>query len=389
MKKDHEIRKESIKRCFYRSIGFKFLTAVGLFFLLFSILILYRTWSQSNRYTRELLKGQACLALQFDLAIREYVGESVRPFAEAYVADNFFMPETMSTSFVARSIFEKVRKEFPDYIIKFSSDDPRNPLNQAGPEELKIIEYFNRNPDAKEWKGEVEMDSKKYLAHFAARRMKESCLRCHGEPDDAPKSMLDRYGVEAGFYRPVGEVVALDTVMIPMDPYKKTAAMLTTANSLVFLGGLVVLLAGIYIAFHQLVARRLARISRHFQDALESAEGSVVQPIDYVSADEIGTLTASFNTMAERYKDIYESLEQRVAGRTHDLKKANDNLATTNTEVHERMKELERFNRLSVRRELRMIELKQEVNEMALKAGIAPPYSMDYAQTEYDGADES
>ncbi|KKL70517.1 hypothetical protein LCGC14_2104110, partial [marine sediment metagenome] len=34
----------------------------------------------------------------------------------------------------------------------------------------------------------------------------------------------------------------------------------------------------------------------------------------------------------------------------------------------------ERFNRLAVGREQRMIELKREVNEMARKAGVAPPY---------------
>jgi len=36
--------------------------------------------------------------------------------------------------------------------------------------------------------------------------------------------------------------------------------------------------------------------------------------------------------------------------------------------------DLERFNRLAVGREERMMELKREVNEMARKAGIAPPY---------------
>jgi len=36
--------------------------------------------------------------------------------------------------------------------------------------------------------------------------------------------------------------------------------------------------------------------------------------------------------------------------------------------------DLERFNRLAVGREERMMELKREVNEMARKAGVAPPY---------------
>ncbi len=44
-------------------------------------------------------------------------------------------------------------------------------------------------------------------------------------------------------------------------------------------------------------------------------------------------------------------------------------------ELRERMEELERFNRLAVGREERVIELKREVNEMARKAGADPPYN--------------
>lgn len=43
------------------------------------------------------------------------------------------------------------------------------------------------------------------------------------------------------------------------------------------------------------------------------------------------------------------------------------------------MAELERFNRLAVGRELRIIELKREVNQMAQRAGLAPPYDLSFA----------
>ena len=199
------------------SIGIKFIIVIGVTMALFSTFVLYFTWSQNRSQMEDLLAKQSELALQFDLAIREYVAESIRPFAEQNVGQNEFVPETMSTSFVARSIFEKVRKEFPDYAIKFSSDDPRNPANQAGDEELKIIQYFNDNPKAKTWTGQIHLDGREHLAQFSARRMKESCLRCHGDPRDAPESLLERYGDTAGFHRPVGDVVALDTVAIPID----------------------------------------------------------------------------------------------------------------------------------------------------------------------------
>jgi PAS domain S-box-containing protein len=51
------------------------------------------------------------------------------------------------------------------------------------------------------------------------------------------------------------------------------------------------------------------------------------------------------------------------------------------------IEEMERFNRLAVGRELRMIELKREVNEMARKAGVDPPY--DLAFTNENGGSES
>ena len=50
-------------------------------------------------------------------------------------------------------------------------------------------------------------------------------------------------------------------------------------------------------------------------------------------------------------------------------------------ELQQRMDELEQFNRLAVDREERMIELKREVNEMARKAGAAPPYDLAFAES--------
>ena len=49
-------------------------------------------------------------------------------------------------------------------------------------------------------------------------------------------------------------------------------------------------------------------------------------------------------------------------------------------ELRQTLAELERFNRLAVGRELRMIELKREVNEMARRAGLPPPYDLAFAK---------
>ena len=147
-----------------KSIGAKLAVIFGVLLLVFSAAAVLRTWLISRAHARQLTGRQAALALEFDLAIRKYVAEEVRPEIQKRVAADEFIPEVMSTTFVARSVFEQVRRKFPGAILKFSSDNPRNPANQAGPEERKIIEYFNGNPDAERWVGEVHLGNRLYHA---------------------------------------------------------------------------------------------------------------------------------------------------------------------------------------------------------------------------------
>ena len=302
----------------HKSISIRFLVIVGVIVSLFSGFVLYCTWSDNHSQMNELLAKQSELALQFDLAIREYVEETIRPFAEQHVGQEEFIPETMSTSFVARSVFEKVRKKFPDYVIKFSSDDPRNPNNQAGPEELEMIQYFNDNLEAQDWAGQIHLNGRPHLVQFSARRMKESCIRCHGDPQDAPHALLELYGDKAGFHRPVGDVIALDTVAIPVDKYISAAFANTVRHSAVVLVALGVLLVAVYYTFQILVTRRLVGISRHFSNIIDNTGKSTITPINYHVNDEIGDLVRAFNEMSidlERTTTSVDNLHKEIAER--------------------------------------------------------------------------
>ena len=128
-----------------RNLGTKLFVLISLFIGCFFSFLFYRSYQISNKYTVYLLQQQADMALKFEMATRKYIGEQVRPVMYELVGEDRFIPETMSSSFVARAIFTEVKKDFPDFILKFSSDNPRNPLNEAGPEEQEIIDFFNQN----------------------------------------------------------------------------------------------------------------------------------------------------------------------------------------------------------------------------------------------------
>lgn len=316
-----------------KSIKSRLLIYVGLIVLIFSTILFYRTYTLITSNIENQTNQQLTLALNFDLAIREYVAEKIRPLMFNLLPEGKFKPETMSTSFVARNIFNKVRTKFPDYIIKFSAKNPRNIDNLAGPEELNMIKYFNENPQKKVWTGEINLGNKLYFAKFSAMRMEVACLRCHGNPADAPAELLEIYGSEASFNYPLGEVAGLDTIAIPKE---KVAALLVneTINIFTLLGiGLFLLCISLVFIFKFVITDRLSKITEHFMHTEEQDGVVEIRPIEIGGRDEITTLTNNFNKLANRLNDYYTLLEEKVKDRTKELSKANEQLKN---EIEER-----------------------------------------------------
>ena len=351
-----------------RNITTKLLISIGIAAILFSVFLLCQTYSLTNRRVQDVVEQQASMALKFDLAIRKYVDKEIRPLMYKLVGENEFMPATMSTSYAARSIFDDVRNEFSDYILKFSSDNPRNPANQAGPEELKVIEYLNNHPELNRWEGEISIDGKQYMARFSARRMTESCLHCHGDPKDAPASLLKTYGSTAGFHRPIGKIIGLDTVAIPM---KKISEQLWSESIPTFISsGLSLLLffLAIFFTIRLVIINRLTVISRHFVNASQQEDYSNINPIEIKGRDEIFDLAFSFNTLSAKLKNFYSSLDRQVKDRTRELADKNEQLQF---EIEER-RQAEEEVKFNEHRLEALLELNQ-MNEATLEeiAGFA------------------
>jgi len=309
-----------------RNIATKLLFSIIIVTIFYSTFLLYQTYSLTNRRVRDVVEQQASMALKFDLAIRKYVELNIRPLMYELLGEDEFLPETMSTSYVARSIFEDVRNEFPNYILKFSSDNPRNPANQAGPEELKVIEYLNNNHDLNRWEGTVSIDGKQYMAKFSARRMRESCLRCHGDPKDAPASLLKIYGATAGFYRPIDEVIGTDTVAIPMASISEQLWSESIKTFLVSGLGLLLFFCAIIFTTRFVITNRLTMISKHFVNTAQQEDYSNIRPIEITGKDEISDLAFSFNTLSDKLKVFYSSLDRQVKDRTRELADKNEQL---------------------------------------------------------------
>ena len=309
-----------------KTLSLRFLLPFGLAAVLFSALVLYRAYTMSQRHAHELLSQQAALALEFNLAIRDYAAEQIRPVMERLVDKDEFLPETMSTSFISRRIFEMVRKKFPDCVIHFASDNPRNPINKASPDELRMIAFFRQHPQAERRTEEMRIEGRRYLAHFTPKWMKPECLRCHGDPKDAPAALIKRYGATASFHRKVGDVVALDTVAVPLDAMNALLAAEMRWQSLILAAGLALLFGAIAVLFRVVVTRRLAAMAGHFHAIADHPEGARLTPLAVGEKDEIGLVGTAFNKLVEHLRQAQARLEERVTQRTAELASANQEL---------------------------------------------------------------
>jgi len=87
-------------------------------------------------------------------------------------------------------------------------------------------------------------------------------------------------------------------------------------------------------------------------------KGNLEYKIDVKSKDEIGELATAFNKMTN---NLGSSREQ--------LKNYSENLKERAKELEEKISELEKFHKMTVGRELRMIELKNRIKELEAKKG--------------------
>jgi len=139
------------------------------------------------------------------------------------------------------------------------------------------------------------------------------------------------------------------------------------------IAGLVIIL-GFLISFF-LVKYLIGPIEFFIKSTNEIAKGNLDYKLQIKRGDELGQLARNFNQMTKSLKKSQRQLEEtrdvlevRVKARTQELQEQAEGLdeqvKVRTKELQERIDELERFHKLTVGRELKMIELKQKIQKL-------------------------
>lgn len=246
---------------------------------------------------------------------------------------------------------------------------PMRPENKADAWEAVALQSFE---EGRQEVSSVETTSDgEGLRFMRPLVVEKACLKCHA----------------AQGYRE-GDIRGGISVSVPMAPLRSIerslAAKMAAGHAILWIVGL----AGIGLARRSFGQQILAR---------KQAENTV-REMNVALEQRVAEKTVEL----QRANDM---LEQRVAERTGEIRKANEDLnasrlaalnlmddailsrrqveqaaadlARQTEELRAGNEELMRFNRVAVDRELRMIELKKEVNALCAKAGLKPAYKME------------
>ena len=157
----------------------------------------------------------------------------------------------------------------------------------------------------------------------------------------------------------------------------------TVLDSLLLFGFIIITTM---VALSIFIARTITKPVRNLNlSALEVAGGNLeIEMPEIRSDDEIGELGKSFKEMVAKLKESLMTLNssnqqlkaanqqlrasnQQLEASTQQLRTANQQLAATEKNLKEKIRELEIFNKTAVGRELKMIELKKEIELLQKK----------------------
>jgi len=172
-----------------------------------------------------------------------------------------------------------------------------------------------------------------------------------------------------------GEVIGYCRVALTLDMVYQARADAVAQSILI---AVLVLILGFFVSL--ILAEKMVKPMRSFIKGAEKiGKGDLDYQFRIKTGDEIEQLAESFNVMTEQLrksrKDLQETndvLEIRVRARTEELeefaKGLNEQVDERTKELRERLNELERFHKLIVDREMKMIAMKKELKQLKDKS---------------------
>jgi HAMP domain-containing protein len=249
---------------------------------------------------------QAEIMMEAAQAIRKYTVTQIKPLLAEQMKENF-LPESVP-AFAATQSFLALREKYPDFTYKEAALNPTNPMNRATDWEADVINSFRNSPDLPQIVGQRETPTGKSLYLAKPILVKdEACLTCHNTFRDAPRPMLQKYGIDNGFGWHLKEIIGAQIVSIPISlPMARAEqAWIKIMLSMTAVFTVVLLILNWFIS--RIVIRRVKSMSQ-LADKVSSGQFDVPE-FDESGKDELSGLASSFTRLRRSIENAMKMLD--------------------------------------------------------------------------------
>ncbi len=309
----------------------RFLSSISVIVILLGLISIGVINWRLKQHTLDEAKEKAMILLDRNIATHTYFSHQLKPALFEKLKDisdeNYFEPRWMSSTYAVREIDEYYKTVSKwNYYYKEASIDARSPQNEADKFESDFIQKLNQHSDIKEISKVKFIDGSPFFVVLRRGEiMEQSCLRCHSEPEMAPKELLEYYGSDRSFGRYEGEVVSAISIRIPL-----ASAYSDVNQILLFLSVLSILVLLMISGFATFLGKRwiydpISYIGSKAKDISENPQKIGIQ-IDLPASKELSDLGSAFNSMSSQLKEEREQLEKRISKRTQELRESKNAL---------------------------------------------------------------
>ncbi len=308
------------------NIRMKFISGFVFFTVLFGIGLSVIMYFHFDSIMKSEISQRSRMLLAQSNAVQDYVKTVLRPEMFEILPPDRFVLKAMSSSYISREIMARLNiTDNITYHYRRVSKNARNKKSSPDEFEQGLIEHFNTNRSVAIWENDSLVNNEEY--HLIARPIEfgESCMSCHGEPENAPQELIEIYGDKAGFHYEIGEVGGVVIAGFPVAMIKNPVKEVTLQYLSLYLLGILFFAVLISLFFDRLVMKNLHNLTQIFKARFSgSREQGIIEKME--KKDEIEGLVEGVEELAvclsdARYEleDYALNLENKVKGRTKDL----------------------------------------------------------------------
>ena len=250
---------------------------------------------------------RATLVMEAAAAMQAYTQAEVAPLLVPHMGEEFLAQSV--AAYAAIQALNRMGGSDSNYIYKAAVLNPTNSRDKAFEWEADVVEEFRAEPGTRRIVGvrPTTRGDSLYLAR-PITITDNACLACHGDPANAPKTLLAKYGSANGFGWKLNEIIGAQIVSVPLSGALEEARL----AFVVFMGLLLVMFATFIIVLNAMLKSVVIRpVTTMSEIADQVSKGDLDVPaFDVSGKDEVATLAGSFNRMRRSVEKAMRMLDK-------------------------------------------------------------------------------